>query len=194
MRNKWSDDKIAEEIIKVKMALNIERMPTRTEIEIVTNDSALTNKISKTGGTKYWANKLNLDLKDSETKLGQEWEMYVKSELDNLGYEVEKMTTKHPYDLLVNNNIKVDVKVSRYYKGKGFKYHTFNMEKKYHNCDIFICIGLDEEDHVVKILVIPSKYLMNKKQLSVGIESKYDKFNDRWDYIDKYSNFYSVTI
>lgn len=176
------------------MALNIERMPTRTEIETVTNDSALTNKISKTGGTKYWANKLNLDLKDSETKLGQEWEMYAKSELENLGYEVEKMTTKHPYDLLVNNNIKVDVKVSRYYKGKGFKYHTFNMEKKYHNCDIFICIGLDEEDHVVKTLVIPSKYLMNKKQLSVGIESKYDKFNDRWDYIEKYSNFYSVTI
>lgn len=194
MRNKWSDNKIAEEIIKVKMALNIERMPTRTEIEVVTNDSALTNKISKTGGTKYWANKLNLDLKDSETKLGQEWEMYVKSELENLGYEVEKMTTKHPYDLLVNNNIKVDVKVSRYYKGKGFKYHTFNMEKKYHNCDVFICIGLDEGDYVVKTLVIPSKYLMNKKQLSVGIESKYDKFNDRWDYIEKYSNFYSATI
>lgn len=191
---KWSDETIEAEILNVKNALNIDRMPTRSEIEVITNNSALTNKISKTGGTRLWAKKLGLVLKDSETKLGQEWELCVKETLENMGYEVEKMTTKHPYDLLVNNNIKVDVKVSRYYKKDNFKFHTFNLEKKYHNCDIFICIGIDDSDDIVKTLVIPSKYLIGKKQLSAGVCSRYDKFNNAWHYIEKYSEFYSVMI
>ena len=135
---KWSNEKIESEIYKVINTLNIERMPTNTEISMVMKNQALNNKISKSGGYKYWANKLGLDTKYSETKLGQEWEIYIKNLLDSKGYYVEKMTTRHSYDLLINNNIKIDVKVSNYYHGKSFKYHTFNLEKKYHNCDIFI--------------------------------------------------------
>lgn len=191
---KWTDEKIENEIYNVINVLNIDRMPTKTEIGIVTKNHGLNNKISRSGGYKYWANKLGLDIKDSETRLGQEWEVYTKNIIESRGYYVEKMTTRHPYDLLINNNIKVDVKVSNYYHGKGFKYHTFNLENKYHNCDIFICIGLDELGQVVKCLVIPSKYLMNKKQLSIGIHSRYDKFNNAWSYIEKYSEFYSVMI
>lgn len=193
---KWTNIKIEKEIKNVMNTLNISRMPSASEIKNVTNSNGLGIKITRTGGFKFWANKLNLKVKDSETNLGNEYEVLIKEILEGKGYIVENMTTKHPYDLLLNNNIKVDVKVSRYYNPSTntFKYHTFNLEKKHHNCDIFICIGLNESDEIEKLLIIPSKYVMGIKQLSIGVNSKYDKFENRWGYIEKYSYFYDVTI
>ena len=60
----------------------------------------------------------------------------IKEILEKLGYQVQKMTTKHPYDLLINDNVKIDVKVSRCCNNNGFKFYSFNLERKYHNCDI----------------------------------------------------------
>lgn len=195
MSTKWNEYKIEKEIRNTMKFLNIDRMPTVSEMKVATRSYGLGLKVTRNGGTNYWADKLGLELKNSETKFGNEWEIKMKEGLERRGYMVEKMSTKHPYDLLVNNNIKIDVKASRYYHKDNFKFHSFNLEKKYHNCDIFIFVGLaDEADDIEKILIIPSKYLMGKKQLSVGLTSKYDKYQDRWDYLEKYSDFYKVTI
>lgn len=195
MSTKWNEYKIEKEIRNTMKFLNIDRMPTVSEMKVATRSYGLGLKVTRTGGTNYWADKLGLELKNSETKFGNEWEIRMKEDLERRGYMVEKMSTKHPYDLLVNNNIKIDVKASRYYHKDNFKFHSFNLEKKYHNCDIFIFVGLaDEADDIEKILIIPSKYLMGKKQLSVGLTSKYDKYQDRWDYLEKYSDFYKVAI
>ena len=191
---RWSDEAIKEEIANVMNSLDIDRMPTHSEIKSVMGNASLTNKISKTGGYKYWSKKLNLEMKDSETNFGNEWEYKVKAELENKGFEVLKMTTKHPYDLLINTNLKIDVKVSRYFKNEDYKYHTFNLEKEYHNCDIFICVGLNDNDEIEKLLIIPSKYLMGIKQLSVGVISKYDKFDRAYQYLDIYNKFYNEVI
>lgn len=192
--NKWDDESIKKEIIKVVKALDLKRMPSNNEIKNVMGNHSLSNAISRKGGFRMWAEKLNLDLKESETSLGNEYEFIVKEILEELGYDVEKMTTKHPYDLLINDNIKIDVKASRYYENKkeGVKYHTFNLEKKYHNCDIFICICLNDSEDIEKFLIIPSKYLMGKKQLSVGVNSMYDRFDNKFTYIDIYNDFYNT--
>lgn len=192
--NKWSEELIEERLIEVMENLKINRMPSNKEIASVLGDYSLSNAIARRGGFRMWAEKIGLEIKDSETCFGNEYEFIVKEILEEMGYYVEKMTTKHPYDLLVNDNLKVDVKVSKYYNPKegGSKFHTFNLEKKYHNCDIFICVGLDDDnDEIVKMLIIPSKYLMNKKQLSVGINSNYDRFDKRFDFIEKYIKFYN---
>lgn len=192
-RKKWDEEMIKREVLSVVKALNLDRMPTRKEAELVVGDSSLTNKISKTGGFKMWSEKLGLELKESETKFGNEYEFVVKEILEELGYGVEKMTTKHPYDLLVNDNIKIDVKTSRFYENKdGARYHSFNLDKKHHNCDIFICICLDCDEEIKKCLIIPSKYLMGRKQLSVGINSIYDRFDKEFKYIDMYNIFYNT--
>ena len=109
-----------------------------------------------------------------------------------MGYKVDKMQPRHPYDLLVNGNIKIDVKVSNYFYGvdESYKSHSFNLGKKFHNCDIFILIGLNSNKEIVKFLVIPSKMLMGVKQVCIGEESKYDKYNDAFRYIEKYDYFY----
>lgn len=189
-RTQWTYEKVVKGIKEVMKTLDIDRMPSRSEIEMVTGNTSLANKVYRTGGYRAWAEELGLSLKECETQKGNDWEFKIMEELLSTGYEVEKMSTKHPYDLLVENFIKIDVKVSSYYKGKNYQYHTFNLGKTHHNCDIFILVGLDDEGKAVKRLIIPSKFLMGKKQISVGLTSEYDKFNERCDYIDKYIDFY----
>ena len=188
---KWDDSRIKSEVKNVMTALGIDRMPTRAEMDNVTHNSALSNKIMKTGGIRYWAENLGLELKNSETTLGNDYEYLAMNLLTNKGYKVNKMTTKHPYDLFVNDHVKVDVKVSHYYHNDEVSFHTFGLGKKYHNCDIFICICLDDDDKVVKNLIIPSDFLIGIRQLSVGANSKYDKFNNKFEYIDKFDSFYA---
>ena len=164
---RWTEDEAEEEINSVKNILGIDRMPTSSEISLVTGSSSLNNKISKSGGFRAWAKRLNLNVKNSETSIGHKYEFEIKEILEKLDYQVQKMTTKHPYDLLINDNVKIDVKVSRCCNNNGFKFYSFNLERKYHNCDIFICVTLDDNELIDKILVIPSKYLMDRKQLSI---------------------------
>lgn len=190
----WNDDKVRQEILRVKEALCIDRMPSRSEIELVTGDSRLTNKISRSGGFRYWARKLGLKIKMSESSLGNAYEKIIADKIKKQGYKVEKMPHKHPYDLLVNDCIKIDVKVAKPYKGTNNSvFHTFNLEKKNPTCDIYIAVALTDEGNIDRIFVIPSKYLPIT-QLSIGKRSIYNQFIERWDYIKKYDLFYKNAI
>lgn len=189
---KWTDEMIKQEIFDVMTAMCIKRMPSRSEIELVTGNSSLTNKISRSGGFYWWAEKLGLDRKNSETSLGNEYEYIVMNKLTDKGYNVKKMSTKHPYDLLVNENIKIDVKAAKpYISNKNDRFHTFNLYDGIPTCDIYIAIALDESDEVEKVLIIPSKYA-KVTQISIGSVSKYDKYINRWDYVERYDRFYKV--
>ncbi len=191
---KWTDEKIKIEIIKVKEALCLNRMPSKSEIEMVTGNSALTNKISVSGGFKCWANKLNLKMKGSETSLGDKYEYKIKTILENKGYNVEKMSKRHPYDLLVNDYIKIDVKAAKpYIDENDITFHTFNIGKKHPTCDIYIAIALTDEEIMERIFIIPSKYL-KLSQLSVGKDSMYNQYIGKWGYIGKYDEFYQNAI
>src|SRR5690606_15825045 len=103
-----------------------------------------------------WAEEIGLELKESETFKGNKWETYVAEVIRGMGFKVEQMTTKHPYDLLVNGAVKIDVKVGTSHKHFGTRCHTFATNKKYATCDLYICIGLDEEENIEKQFVIPS--------------------------------------
>lgn len=186
----WTEDEIKQGIFEIMKILNIDRMPSSGETISALDYNGLSMAIQRSGGFKHWAKKLSLDTKKSETSLGQVYEEYILELLRNKGYEVERMSVKHPYDILANRNIKIDVKVSNLYKNSGSGYYTFNLEKHNHNCDLFICICVNDEE-MVKTLVIPSKFLMGIKQLSLGNTSIYDSFKDRFDYIEKYDVFYN---
>jgi hypothetical protein len=185
---KWTDELIQSEIIKVKEALNLNRMPTRKEISKVMGNESLTGKISKTIGYYGWAKKLGLNIKNSETTFGKAYECYATEWLENLGYKVDKMSQNYPFDLLINDNIKIDIKTSNLYKGSKGSYYTFNLEKRYATCDIYICVCV-ENNNIKKTLIIPSKDL-RLTQLSIGKKSIYDKYIDRYDYIQKYDYLY----
>lgn len=188
---KWNDDKVKETILKVKKSLNLNRMPTKKEFELVMGNSSLTSKISRTKGYYGWAKELNLDIKESETTFGKKYEYIVKEYLENKGYQIEKMPQNYSFDLLVNNFVKIDVKVAKpYVASDNTTWHTFNLYKKYAYCDIYVTLCLDNDENIEKMLIIPS-IKCQIKQLSVGKESKYDKYNYELKYIDDYIKFYN---
>lgn len=186
----WTDELIKEEIFKVMESLNLNRMPSEPEIKNTLKNSGLACAISRRGGFRKWADKLNLSQSHCETRTGFNAEIKIKEILSNNGYEVEKMSIKHPYDLLVDKNIKIDVKAAnKYVNGEGHSYYSFNLEKRNPTCDIYILLCIDTE----RIFIIPSKFL-HQTQISMSDNSKYSIYENRWDYIEQYSNFYKTVI
>lgn len=189
---KWTDEKIKEEIFSVMKILEINRMPSSVEIERAGN-CTLSSAIGKHGGFNQWAKKLGLNQSKCQTRIGQIGECLIKELIENKGYKVEKMSSKHPYDLLVNGNIKIDVKTSNIFKSnKDWSSYSFNLEKSKPTCDIYVFVCLNNKD-VERILVVPSKFL-KQTQLCIGGNSKYDFYKDRWDYIEQYDEFYRSVI
>ncbi len=186
---KWDDKKICNAIKEVVKIAKIDSMPTQALMKEITGSFALSCAISKRGGSKYWAKKLGLKIKTCESKIGYEFECKCLNLLRHLGYRCEFTSARFPYDLLVENNIKIDVKCSNLYQTKQGNYYTFNLEKKMPTCDIFVCYCI--KDEAQKIYIIPSCVLSGKTQLSIGENhSKYDKYVENWQVVRQYDEFY----
>jgi len=189
---RWNNELIKEGIELVMYKAGIETMPTVSVTKKVLGNSSLSNAISKNGGFNYWAARLNLEQLGCETSLGKDYEtyclMFIQNELD---LNVKQMSYKYPYDLLVENNIKIDVKVGKLYMNKGSMY-TFNLEKRAPTCDVFVAYCIDDNKDIIKTYVIPSSIMSGKTQLSVGINrSKYDIYLDNWNLVYTYNKFYN---
>jgi hypothetical protein len=192
---RWVDGEIEEKIRDMVKKLNLDHFPTKTEMIDFYGDSSLTCKISKSGGSRYYASKLNLRLADCESEFGNYFEELAIDEiLENTGFLSLHTNVKYPYDLLTNGNIKVDVKVSKKVKNKNanMPYHSFNLEKREPTCDLFVFYCLDDEMEIEKRVIIPSCLLSGKTQVGIGGLSKWDAYIDKWEYFDMYSNFYET--
>lgn len=138
---KWNDDLIAKEILNIKDKLEIDCMPSYGQINKIRKSTDLSNKIAKTGGINKWAKKLNLKITKSETRIGKRGEKIIEEILKTKGYDVKNVSEKKfPYDLIVNNDIKIDVKLSHLYKGCNGNFYSCNLEKKIPTCDLYIII------------------------------------------------------
>lgn len=182
---------ITNEILKVMKSANLSRMPSRTEIKIYTQSDALSNRIMKTGGFYHWASKLGLEVKNSDTKTGIEYENKCLELLQSKGLKAELTPVKFPYDILVDKVVKIDVKVSNGYDGDCF-FFAINLESKLPKSDFHVVYCKNKR--INKTLVIPSHLLYGIGQLSIGIESKYDIYKDRWDLVTKQLNFIRKAI
>lgn len=186
----WDDKKIENGIKEVMKKAKINTMPTHTQMDKITGSMALSNAVSKHGGSKYWADKLGLEIKFCESKLGYDFECECMNKLNSFGYDCELTKARYAYDILANNNIKIDVKCSNLYKNDKVTYYTFNLEKSKPTCDIYVCYCVND-DIVQKVYVIPSCVLSGKTQLTLGVEkSKYDKYINAWSIVSKYDDFY----
>lgn len=186
----WTEQKVRDEILRCKDALMIDRMPTADELKSLGRND-LHIKISRTKKYSGWAEELGLMLKACDTRTGHKYERIIKEKLEALGYTVESMTTRHPYDLFVNECLKVDVKASKAHFLFGSRAHTFGISKENPTCDIYICVAINEQDEIEKILVVPSHFL-RMKTLNLCTKSKWNDFLERWDYIKMYTDFYKT--
>lgn len=186
---KWNDERIEKEIKNAMEGLNIKYFPTKRELDAFYGNTGLSNAIARGWGFRAWAMKLGFVAKDSAVKLGNAWEYRIMDYMTSKGYDVEKMNYKHSYDLLINEFIKVDVKTSKPMTDQA-RYHTFDLGSNKHHCDVFIFVVLDENEQIERLLIIPSSDIMGQKQLSIGKNSKYNKYNYKWEVLEKYDKFY----
>lgn len=189
MKHYWTDELIKERILEVVDFHGYNRMPTKKEIEDYYGNTALTKKIGATGGIEAWAEKLKLSRKPCESVLAAQYEKHAKKTLEEKGFSCELTSVKHPYDILVNGGVKIDVKVSNLVTIGDSKAYTFNIEKKQPTCDLYVAYCLDENKEIVKTYIIPSRVLTGQCQLSLGKNnSEYDIYLNRWELIKRFND------
>ena len=191
--HRWTDEKIKQAVNKVVIAYELDRMPSQTECIGYYGNYSLANAVARRPGGWYGlAKELGLPIKKSETYFGKTQEGIVCEMLISKGFEVERMPQNFPYDILVDNSVKIDVKASHLYHGKQGNFFTFNLEKKYATCDIYVLLTLDKNDNIINTFIVPSKFVIKNTQISIGeYASKYHQYRDRWDYISNLSEYFA---
>lgn len=190
-RVQWDEEKIEKQIKDMVSQTHQTTFPTHSEMKDFFKDYKLSNAVRRHGGTRYWAEKLGMEVKDCESETGYNFEeRCVFDILEMCDLQSELCAVKYPYDLIVERCLKIDVKASALFSNYGkSKYFTFNLEKKNQTCDIFVFYCIDDLGGE-KVYVIPSYWLSGKSQFAIGTKlSKYDKFLNRWDIITKYVEF-----
>lgn len=188
---KWNEETIAAKVADIANKFAPARMPSNSEVIEMTGNYALANAIQKNGGYEYWANKLGLERKHSETKIGIEYERRVAEMLRKGGHSVQETTIKHPYDLLVDGCVKVDVKVAGTSLVRGSKVHAYRIAKRQHTCDFYICCEVDTDG----IYVIPANMVTGQVQIEMGLNSqKYSYYKDAFYLIGDAVSFYKSLV
>lgn len=189
---RWDEDLITKKLLCIVETLGIYHFPTHSEMVGFYGNHSLAVAVSRNGGSRHWANKMNLPIKECESEVGNDFELYAMQDIEkNTGLVSKKMKPRYPYDIATSNHIKVDVKVSYpSMYGSGGVTNTFNLEKKNPTCDIFILYCLKENGSIYKTLVIPSCFLAGKTQVGVGLLSKWDVFENQWRFFREYAEFY----
>lgn len=191
----WSEELITDKINRVIHTLGLNRFPTQHEMRDFYGNYSLAVKISKTGGAKYWANKMGYVVKRCESEFGEHFEMYVINDIRiHTGLESYKTKTRYPYDIVTNKHIKVDVKSSTINKNKqGYSYFSFNLEKREPTCDIYLLYCINDSNEPYKTLIVPSCYTYGQTQICITANknSKWDKYKNNWKLFDLYNKFYA---
>ena len=194
----WTEELVVSEIERVIKSLELDRFPTHSEMIEYYGNKSLTNKISKSGGTKYWAKLLGYSVKDCESEFGDYFERYsIEDILAHTNLKSYKNKVGYPYDITTNKHIKVDVKSSTIIENNnGYKYHSFNLEKKEPTCDIYILYCVDELNKIYKTYIIPSCHVYGQTQIGISAlgQSKWDKYKNNWIIFNTYNDFYSKLV
>ncbi len=188
----WTDELIKQKVFEVVEALKLDRMPSRRECENYFHNGGLVNAISRRYGWYNLSKELGLQIKESETGFGKGCEIMATEMLMAHGFNVRRMTQNFPYDLLVDDCVKIDVKASKIYRGKHGNFYSFNLEKQFATCDFYLLLAINDDGSINRRMVVPSSNVIANNQISIGEQrSKYHKFTDRFDLIEAASAFWA---
>lgn len=103
---------------------------------------------------KGWAKRLGLDMKQSDTLFGHEWEAYIHGLLTATGHESVRQTTRAPFDILVDGRVRLNVKAARWHEYGPCRGFFFGIGKTWKNCDAFALVKVSEKPP--EVLWVPS--------------------------------------
>ena len=75
-KTRWTDDAIKEALQYMISKTGQNTLPTYEEIRQFYGNYKLTNAMRRTGGPARWAKELGMEIKDSESRLGFNYEDY----------------------------------------------------------------------------------------------------------------------
>lgn len=195
VNTRWSMELAEQKIKELISKTEIDHFPTHSEIDIFFNNKGLSKYISTHGGTKEWAKKFNMKIKECDSDFGDKMEIYAISDIKNkTGFDSIQTKPRYPYDLVTNEHIKIDVKSAFNLKDREYDTYVFNLEKKEPTCDIYLFYCMHEIGNPLKTFIIPSCYLKGMSQLGIGELSKWDCYQDKWEFIEEYSKFYTQIL
>lgn len=189
-RKKWTREFLIEQIMKTVDALHLDRMPSVNEINRVTGENAA--KSISDHGAENLASELGLKPnRRYNQELGDKFEDRAILDIAAHGFSSEKMKARFPYDLLVEDMVKVEVKASHtLFTQHGSPFFCRNLTRNHRSSDLTIFYCLNDDDSIYKTYIIPTAYVRNLQTISVGNwNSKYDRFIDRWDILKRYVVF-----
>lgn len=163
-RTKWTDSGIAEQVLSLSKKFS--RMPSAREMRL-SGRGDLADVVAKKGGFRKWAVRLGLDLKSSETKLGQDYEAKEAAFLAKEGFAVKRQTTKNSFDLLVNSK-RVDVKVANKYSCWSWTGYSFAGMKRGVDCDFFDCLILGKRGVEHRLIIPATEIKVTTLTLTIG--------------------------
>lgn len=153
-------------------------------------------------------NSLGIKSRKSTGEIGEE---LVLKELRSRGYKVEDMNEKdklHPYDILLDNEIKIEVKSSKMTDNKRFNFclcekpSNQNIESESRirlqsgrtkklfrkTCDIMIFVGIEPEGDCHFFLIKPEEIPDKTSNINIALNpysnGKYSKFRENWDLLE----------
>ena len=181
--------------MEVVSGLQLDRMPSRSECNEYFGNGGLSGVITKRYGWVELAGQMGLEIKESETGFGKMFERKAAEYLKSCGFDVRRMPQNFPYDLLLNDCVKVDVKASKLYRGTVGSFYTFNLEKPFATCDFYLLLTVDDDNNIIRKMIVPSHHVFANNQISVGEhKSKYHRYTDRTDLLDVASEFWSDVV
>ncbi len=170
MRKKWTDDLIDDGLREISKSYG--RMPSAKEMRAHgANDLACA--VSRRVGYLKAAHRLGLKIKGSETHRAQAIESLAAAYLAERGYRVDRQTCKAPFDLLVNGEIRVDVKSGKRTAGG----YVFAGIKNGADCDVFMLCGVDDSNAMIWRYFVPASEA-RVQTISIRPTGKYGRFRE----------------
>lgn len=75
----WAEESVIKEIKEVIRLLNLNYFPSKNQMESLEEYKHLPNIIYRNGGCRLWAEKVGVELEETETKFGNDQEEEVKN-------------------------------------------------------------------------------------------------------------------
>lgn len=165
------------------------RMPTASELHEAEGNDRLANAVAKCGGYRHWAKVFGVSLKDSTTSRGQDWEDHEEEFFREMGFDVQRQTTKAPFDLLINEH-RIDVKSAKWsdyeresgaLKGQHVRGFVFANLRRGVDCDFFDLLCLKAGEFAHRFLIpadVASVTTLTITERQLGGYGKYSQFED----------------
>ncbi len=174
----WTEIRILTELNPFIQKYN--RMPTAQELN-GNGRGNLTNAINRGGGFQKFADMFDVPKKRTSTSKGERVEKAVAKQLSQKGFTVELTSSKCPYDILVNNSLRVDVKMATNDDKEKLFVYSLRDKGLSPTCDVYaLCRCGRSKDIIYDIYFVPALVLL-QQTVSISGSPKWTPWRENYE-------------